>query len=89
MNNKQLQTLKYIFENPVRSNILWVDIESMFIGLGAWISEGNGSRVRIKLNERRAVFHKPHPKKETNKGAIKSVRDFLINANIKKEDYLC
>jgi hypothetical protein len=29
-----------------------------------------------------AVFHRPHPEKETDKGALKSVRRFLKEAGI-------
>ena len=29
-----------------------------------------GSRVRIALNGVRAVFHRPHPQKETDRGAV-------------------
>ena len=47
------------------------------------ISEGAGSRVRVALNGMRAVFHRPHPQKETDKGAIKSVRRFLSEAGIR------
>ena len=83
MNKKQQQTLKRIFEMPERADIFWVDIESLFIALGADISEGRGSRVRVALNEVRAVFHRPHPKRITNKGAVKSVRRFLREAGVK------
>lgn len=54
----------------------------MFRSLGANISEGNGSRIRVELNGERAVFHRPHPEKNTDKGAIVSVRKFLNNAGI-------
>ena len=60
-----------------------MDIESLFVALGADISEGRGSRVRVALNEVRAVFHRPHPKRVTNKGAVKSVRRFLQEAGVK------
>jgi len=40
LNQKQTKTLKSIFEQPVKYNILWTDIESMLIALGAEISEG-------------------------------------------------
>jgi len=40
--------------------------------------------VRIVLNGVRAVFHRPHPQKETDKGALVSMRRFLINAGVKK-----
>ena len=42
-------------------------------------NEGRGSRIRIALKCRKAVFHRPHPHKETDKEAIKSVRRFLEN----------
>jgi hypothetical protein len=83
MNKKQRQTLKRIFERPERADISWLDIEFLFIALGADISEGRGSRVRVALNEVRAVFHRPHPKRVTNKGAVKSVRRFLQEAGVK------
>ncbi|MBW2576181.1 MAG: type II toxin-antitoxin system HicA family toxin [Deltaproteobacteria bacterium] len=83
MNKKQRQTLKRIFESPVRSDISWTDIESLFTALGADISEGKGSRVRVALNEVRAVFHRPHPKRITSKGAVKSVCRFLQEAGVK------
>jgi len=31
----------------------------------------------------RAVFQRPHPQKETDKGALKSMRRFLIEAGVK------
>ncbi|MCF7974917.1 MAG: type II toxin-antitoxin system HicA family toxin [Phycisphaerae bacterium] len=80
MNRKQQKTLRWIFERPERSDIPWTDIESLFRALGAEISEGRGSRVRVYLNDVRAVFHRPHPERETDKGAVKSVRRFLIEA---------
>ena len=51
--------------------------------MGAEISEGRGSRVRTALGGVRAVFHRPHPGKETAKGALKSMRRFLIGAGVK------
>ncbi|TKJ36362.1 MAG: hexulose-6-phosphate synthase [Planctomycetes bacterium B3_Pla] len=83
MNRKHRKTLDRIFERPERSDITWVDIESLFDALGAEISEGRGSRVRVYLNGVRAVFHRPHPHRETDKGAVKSVRRFLKEARIK------
>lgn len=82
MGPKHVRTLKSIFEDPVRSNIAWRDIESMLEAAGAEITEGTGSRVRIALNGRRAVFHRPHPQKETDKGAVKSMRRFLTEAGV-------
>ena len=83
MNKKNKTTLAAIFENPVRSDILWKDIESLLYALGAEISEGRGSRVRIVLQSIRAVFHRPHPRKETDKGSVRSMRRFLISTGVK------
>jgi hypothetical protein len=83
MNKKHQKTLTQIFQNPVQAGIVWRDIETMLKALGAEISEGNGSRVRIALNNIRAVFHRPHPKKETDKGAVVSMRRFLKEAGAK------
>jgi hypothetical protein len=42
MKSKHHRTLQAIFEDPVRANILWVDIENLLVALGAEISEGRG-----------------------------------------------
>ena len=82
LNNKHQSTFHEIFQNPIRADIDWNDIESLIGALGGEISEGSGSRVRIYLNGIRAVFHRPHPSRITDKGAIKSVRRFLMEAGI-------
>jgi hypothetical protein len=86
VNNKQRKTLELIFKVPVPSDVRWKDIEALFEGFGAEISEGNGSRVRVCLFGVKAVFHRPHPKNITDKGALISVRKFLINAGIKHDE---
>lgn len=82
MKTKHKKVLKSIFEIPVNASIAWKDIESLLSALGAEISEGNGSRVRIALNGIRAVFHRPHPRKEADKGAIVAVRRLLKEAGV-------
>jgi hypothetical protein len=83
MNARNRKTLEDIFKKPTMSSIPWKDIEALLLSLGAELSEGEGSRIRIKLNSVRAVFHRPHPKKETDKGAITSMKRLLENAGIK------
>jgi hypothetical protein len=84
VNKKQRQTLNRILEKPERSDIPWSNIESLFITLGAEISEGRGSRVRVALKDVKAVFHRPHLERVTDKGAVKSVRRFLKEAGVFK-----
>ncbi len=83
MKAKHKKVLNSIFHKPPLSNIEWKDIEVLLSALGAEITEGSGSRIRIKLNDVRAVFHRPHPQKETDKGAVASMRRFLENAGVK------
>jgi HicA toxin of bacterial toxin-antitoxin, len=83
LNKRHRATLEAVFADPVRASIAWRDIEALLAACGAEISEGDGSRMRIALNGVRAVFHRPHPQKETDKGAVKSLRRFLSEAGIK------
>jgi hypothetical protein len=84
MKGKHGRTLRLIFEVPVRSDVPWRDIEGLFRALGAEITQGKGSRARarVALKGVRAVFHRPHPRKDTDKGALVSVRQFLANAGV-------
>lgn len=78
--SKHERTLIAIFADPVRSSIRWRDIEALFKSLGATVEERAGSRVHVVLNGIDASFHRPHPSPNTDKGAVKSVRQFLIDA---------
>ena len=86
LGSKHRKTLRAVFEDPVRSDVAWADVKKLFGALGAEVSEGRGSRVRVYLNGVRAVFHRPHPRKETDKGALKSVRRFLAEAGVEPEE---
>lgn len=77
MRKKHLKTLEQIYARPVSGTIKWADIEALFIELGAEISEGNGSRVRVRLFGDRRVFHRPHPSPDTDKGAVAAIREWL------------
>jgi hypothetical protein len=86
MNKKQKGTLKGIFTDPVRANLAWHDVESLLIALGAELTEARGSRVSVVLNDRKAVLHRPHPRKELRKGMVRGLRGFLIDAGIQPPD---
>jgi len=83
MSSKHKKTLELVFKNPIPADIPWSDIEKLMISLGGELSKGAGSRIRVKLNGIRAVFHRPHPQKTTDKGAVNSVRRFLENAGVR------
>jgi len=82
LSTKHSRILADIFANPVRSDIRWTDVEALFRALGAEVTQGSGSRVRVSLNGRRMVFHEPHPQPTIVKDAVRSVRRFLLEAGI-------
>jgi hypothetical protein len=77
MTSRHLRTLAAVFEVPVRTNILWYDIEAMLRYLGAEIEERAGSRVSVTLRGKPVVFHRPHPRKEATRLTVRDVRDYL------------
>ena len=77
MKNKHQKTLELIYARPTSGNIKWHDIESLFISLGAELSERQGSRIGVRLFGERRVFHRPHPSPNTDKGAVASIRQWL------------
>lgn len=82
MNAKHRRTLEAIFARPTRSDLPWSDVESLFAALGAEITEGAGSRVRVCLSGIRYVYHRPHPERTASKGAVESVREHLARAGV-------
>ncbi len=85
LGSRQHKTLEAIFKEPTPANIAWSSVESLLKALGAEISEGRGSRVRIHMRGVRAVFHRPHPQKEMHRGAVRSLRRFLTEAGVQSE----
>ncbi len=83
LNSRHTKTLEKLYEKPTRADIKWADIIALLKACGARILPGQGSRVCIKLGNQRAVFHAPHPRKETVKGAAEDVREFLRREGIK------
>jgi len=79
---KHRKTLDAIFSRPTQANIKWGDVESLLKAFGAYIEERKGSRVAIELNDVVAIFHRPHPEKEIDKGAVASIRRFLREAGV-------
>lgn len=79
MKNKHQKILELIFARPVSANVRWADIEALLIELGATIE----ARVLIRLFGERRVFHRPHPTPTTDKGALASIRHWLLNNGVK------
>jgi len=84
MNSKHTKTLNAVFAKPVASNIKFADIESLVIGLGGEVREGDGSRVALLLNGGVKHAHRPHPGKEAKQYQIKEIKEWLTAVGVKK-----
>ncbi len=83
MKAKHRKTLEAIFARPTCANIVFADIEALFVALGAKVIEGDGSRIAIELNDDRVHFHRPHPGKEAKKYQVENAREFLEKQEFK------
>lgn len=82
MKRKHRATLLLIFKRPVSGSVPWADIEALFRALGAEIIEREGSRIAVVLFGQIRVFHRPHPSPMTDKGAVASVRSWLLEHGV-------
>ncbi|MBO4312398.1 MAG: type II toxin-antitoxin system HicA family toxin [Desulfovibrionaceae bacterium] len=83
MKKKCQATLAKIFQRPVSGSIRWADVEALFLDLGAEITEREGSRICVFLFGEVKVFHRPHPSPDTDKGAVASIRKWLLEHGVK------
>lgn len=77
MKTKSRKTLELIFSRPTPAGVRWNDAVSLFLDLGAELTEREGSRVAIYLFGHIRIFHRPHPAPDIDKGAIASIRKWL------------
>lgn len=82
MNKRHRRTLDVIFAQPISGNIKWRNVESLLKSLGATMTERAGSRVAVSLNNCVTVLHRPHPRPNMDKGAVRDLRSFLQKAGI-------
>lgn len=82
MSSKHRRTIAAVFEDPVRSSILWNDVVSLLLHLGATMRQGSGSRVRVMLRGKRVTLHLPHPQKEVNTYTVRDLREFLHRTGV-------
>ncbi|UGY09232.1 MULTISPECIES: type II toxin-antitoxin system HicA family toxin [unclassified Phyllobacterium] len=75
--------LQQVFARPASGSIRWSDVEALLLGLGAEITEREGSRIGVFLFGEIRVFHRPHPSPDTDKGAIASIRKWLESHGIR------
>ena len=77
--------MEALFSRPAPANLKWDRVISLFEALGGEVIPKGGSMVAVKIGNRRAVFHRPHPEKEIGRGRAQHIRRFLENAGISPE----
>lgn len=82
MKAKHRKTLEAIFARPTSATIIFSDIESMLLALGADIEERAGSRIIVALDGKHLSCHRPHPRKEAKEYLVRDIREFLTKAGI-------
>lgn len=83
MKAKHAKTLAAIYHRPMLGTIRWADVEALLVALGAEREEREGSRVAFIWREQVFVFHRPHPRPVTDKGAVASIRRILESNGVK------
>jgi hypothetical protein len=77
MNSKHVKTFAAVFAKPTAVSLEWSRIESLLVGVGCAVIEGNGSRARFVHGTSVASFHRPHPTKEAKAYQVEEARAFL------------
>jgi hypothetical protein len=77
INTKNRKTLDAVMAEPTLASIKFSHIENLLMALGAELTEGNGSRVKLSLNGQEWHAHRPHPGKEAKRYQVEAVREFL------------
>ncbi len=83
INRGHQKTHLKVFDLPTPAGIVWRDIEGLLVALGGEIYEKSGSLIVVHLRGQRAVFHRPHPRKEATRGMIKRIRLWLEEMEIR------
>jgi len=76
-------TLNTVFE-PTIEDISVYDLENLLLALGGKVSRSRSNRLRIALNDARAVFHVPTEDNKVNPFLVKSLRKFLLAAGVEE-----
>ena len=81
--SKHRKTLAAIYGIPTPAGVVFSDIEGLLRGLGASLTEREGSRVKFTLRGVEWHAHRPHPGKEARKYQVESAREFLERLEIR------
>ncbi len=83
MNSRRARTFAAVFSLPVSPTIAWTDIESLLVGVGCRVIEGDGSRVRFEKGGIVATFHRPHPERHAKRYPVRDAREYLLKLGLR------
>lgn len=87
MSHKYANLLRAIFQDPIRGNIHWREVESLLGHLGAKIEPAHGARFRVILNGHEGFLHHPHHSNVLGRQDVKYLREFLAQARVTPAAY--
>jgi len=82
MSHKHQHLIASIFQDPPTGNLHWREVESLLTHLGAAIEQIGGARIRVWLNKREGVLHRPHHSNVLQRSDIKHLREYLASAGV-------
>mgnify|MGYP007086241577 CR=1 FL=1 len=83
MSHKHIHALlRAIFQDPISGNLHWREVESLLHHLGAEITPLSGARIRVLLNEREGILHRPHHSNVLGRQDVKHLREYLASARV-------
>jgi hypothetical protein len=83
INTKHRKTLRAVFTKPTSASLVFADIESLLVALGAEVHEREGSRVKITPKDEQWRCHRPHPGKEAKRYQVEEVCELLERIGVK------
>ncbi len=82
MSHRHLALLNGLFHDPPGGNLHWREVESLLGHLGAEMEPLSGARIRVRLNGREGILHRPHHSNVLQRGELKHLREYLASAGV-------
>lgn len=81
MSHKHAHLIHTIFQDPPSGNLHWREVESLLTHLGE-VEQLSGARIRVVINKREGILHRPHHSSVCSRQEIKHLREYLASAGI-------
>ncbi len=82
MSKHHVNLVRTIFNDPPSRNVHWRDIESLLKHVGAEIENLSGARIKVHLNKREGILHRPHHGNTLDASSLLHVRELLARGGV-------